>query len=347
MEYKFRTLNADEIDCRIATISQKGLSLLLYKDARVDQNILDETVGCMNWMRHHSRDNANCVVSIWDNEKKQWIEKEDTGTESFTEKEKGLASDSFKRACFNWGIGRELYSAPFIWISSEDANIKQGGNGKFQCFDKFVVEQILYDEKRNIVALSIKNATQKKRVFLMDVTGVLKDIQRDWQTDKFIISVVINEKISQEMIDKIKDCKLSIILKRFRKKRSLDANGLLWHCLGEIAKSMNPPVDKWDVYLDMLKSYGKFTYICVKPNMVEAMKKQWRECEVVGDIDINGKEAVQMLCYFGSSTYDTKEFSVLLDGVISEMAEMGLETPASQDIQRALEQWEKMHEKVV
>jgi hypothetical protein len=165
---EFRTLNANEIDCRVATINQKGLSLLLYKDARVDQNILDETVGAMNWQRHHSRENANCIVAIWDDEKKLWIEKEDTGTESFTEKEKGLASDSFKRACFNWGIGRELYSAPFIWIAAEDANIKQGGNGKMQCYDKFIVEQILYDDNRNIVALSIKNLTQGKRVFVMD-----------------------------------------------------------------------------------------------------------------------------------------------------------------------------------
>lgn len=168
MNTDFRTLEASEIDCRIATINQKGLTLLLYKDARVDQNILDETVGRLNWQRHHSRDNANCTVSIWDDEKKQWIEKEDTGTESFTEKEKGLASDSFKRACFNWGIGRELYTAPFIWVTAENANINQGENGKFQCYDKFVVEQILYDKDRNIVALAIKNNTKNKRVFLMD-----------------------------------------------------------------------------------------------------------------------------------------------------------------------------------
>ena len=165
---EFRTLRANEIECRPATINQKGLSLLLYKDARVDQNILDETVGCMNWQRSHSRDNANCTVSIWDAQKSQWISKEDTGTESFTEKEKGLASDSFKRACFNWGIGRELYSAPFIWIAAEHTDIKQGGTGKFQCYDKFIVEQIIYDENRNIVALSIKNTRTNKRVFLMD-----------------------------------------------------------------------------------------------------------------------------------------------------------------------------------
>lgn len=102
----FRTLRADEIDARVGTAKDggKGVSILLYKDARCDQNILDETVGPYNWQRSHSRDNANCVVSIWDKEKQQWISKEDTGTESKTEAEKGLASDSFKRACFNWGM---------------------------------------------------------------------------------------------------------------------------------------------------------------------------------------------------------------------------------------------------
>ena len=164
----FRTLKAEEIDCRVSTIKQNGLTLLLYKDARVDQNILDETVGAYNWQRRHCRDNANCIVSIWDDKKGQWIEKEDTGKESYSEAEKGLASDSFKRACFNWGIGRELYSAPFIWIPADCAVIQQGNKGNWQCFDKFVVEQILYDDNRNIVALSIRNATQNKRVFVMD-----------------------------------------------------------------------------------------------------------------------------------------------------------------------------------
>ena len=168
MKINFRTLREDEIECRIGTISAKGLSLLLYKDARVDQNILDETVGCLNWQRRHCRDNQNCIVSIWEKKKKQWIEKEDTGTESNTEKEKGLASDSFKRACVNVGIGRELYTAPFIWISANDANIQTIQNGKCRCNDKFFVEAIRYDETKNIVALSIKNRTTGKRVFLMD-----------------------------------------------------------------------------------------------------------------------------------------------------------------------------------
>ena len=157
----FRLLNADEIEARVATVSEKGCTLLLYKDARCDMNILDETVGPMNWTRSHTRDNANCIVSIWDENKKQWISKEDTGTESFTEKEKGLASDSFKRACFNWGIGRELYTAPFIWISADKVNLSQK-NGKYTTYDKFVVEAIRYDEKRQISALSIKNQLGKR-----------------------------------------------------------------------------------------------------------------------------------------------------------------------------------------
>ncbi len=130
-------------------------------------------------------------------------------------------------------------------------------------------------------------------------------------------------------------------IKEHKEKRSLNANRLLWHCLDQIAKAMIPPQDKWDVYLMMLKRYGKFTYICVKPNVVDAMKKQWRESEVIGHVDINGQDSVQMLCYFGSHTYDTKEFSVLLDGIISEMVEMGLKTPREEELERALERWEK------
>ena len=160
----FRLLNADEIDVRVATINQKGASLLLYKDARCDMNILDETVGAFNWKREHTRDNANCIVSLWDKEKQEWISKEDTGTESFTEKEKGLASDSFKRACFNWGIGRELYTAPFIYISADKMNIFEK-NGKYATYDKFSVEKIAYDDKKQITGIAIKNQ-KGERVFV-------------------------------------------------------------------------------------------------------------------------------------------------------------------------------------
>lgn len=161
---KFRLLNADEIDCRVSTVSEKGLSLLLYKDSRVDMNLLDETVGPMNWQRSHTRDNANCVVSIWDDTKSQWVSKEDTGTESFTEKEKGLASDSFKRACFNWGIGRELYTAPFIWVMASNVKLIDK-NGKKSTYDKFKVKSIGYNGSGVINALEIVNAQTNKTVY--------------------------------------------------------------------------------------------------------------------------------------------------------------------------------------
>ena len=160
----FRDLRADEIECRVAQAKDTGVSLLLYKDARCDMNILDETVKPMNWQRHHSRDNANCTVSIWDESKGQWISKEDTGTESNTEAEKGLASDSFKRACFNWGIGRELYTAPFIWIKAMDCTALRQNGQRWQCFDTFAVEKIVIESKK-IVALAIKNTKSGKRCF--------------------------------------------------------------------------------------------------------------------------------------------------------------------------------------
>lgn len=151
----FRDLRADEIDCRVSTCHQNGVSLLLYKDARADMIILDETVGAENWQRSHELINGNlfCNVSIrCDGE---WVTKQDVGTESYTEKEKGQASDSFKRACFNWGLGRELYTAPFIWVSASDCNMKQV-NGKWTTNDKFVVNEIQIENKR-ITGLSIRN----------------------------------------------------------------------------------------------------------------------------------------------------------------------------------------------
>lgn len=161
----FRDLRADEIECRVAQAKETGVSLLLYKDARCDQNILDETVGEFGWQRNHTRDNANCVVSIWDEKKQQWISKEDTGTESNTEKEKGLASDSFKRACFNWGIGRELYTAPFIWITPEYLTALEQYRERWQCKDSFAVQKIVIEKKR-IVALAIKNTKSGKTCFI-------------------------------------------------------------------------------------------------------------------------------------------------------------------------------------
>lgn len=168
---EFRKLKESEIECRVQSVTATGLILLLYKDARCDMNILDETVGTMNWKRDHVLINGNlfCNVSIFDKTKSQWVHKQDVGTESNTEKEKGQASDSFKRACFNWGIGRELYTAPFIWIKAADCNIKDN-KGRKACNDKFVVEKIAYDGN-SIDGLSIINQTTGKRVFVQKPKG--------------------------------------------------------------------------------------------------------------------------------------------------------------------------------
>ena len=141
-----------------------------------------------------------------------------------------------------------------------------------------------------------------------------------------------------EMAD-LKDVDLRLKAVRWREKRSLNANALLWACIDKIASSLR--TDKWNVYLMMLKRYGKFTYVIVPDGAVEKMKEMWRELEVVGEVNVNGRDATQLLCYYGSHTYDTKEFSRLLDGVIDEMKELGLQTPQEEDMERALQNWEK------
>lgn len=175
MEKKFvRLLKASEIECRVATINEKGLSLLLYKDARVDQRILDETFGPFGWKRNHQSIDGNlyCTVEIYNEKTGEWIAKQDVGTTGFAEKEKSMASDSFKRACFNWGIGRELYSAPFIWISANKVTIQSTGN-RFYCKDHFYVSDIGYNDDREINKLVIKNGDGQIVYELM-----LKEIQK-------------------------------------------------------------------------------------------------------------------------------------------------------------------------
>lgn len=165
---KFRELRADEIEARVNTISEKGCSLLLYKDARCDMRILDETVGALSWQRKHEVINGNlfCNVGILSEFTGEWIWKQDVGTESYTEKEKGQASDAFKRACVNWGIGRELYTAPWIWINKGNVNM-QMKNGKWTTYDRFKVEEISYEDGK-IVDLIIVNEKLERVVYKMN-----------------------------------------------------------------------------------------------------------------------------------------------------------------------------------
>jgi hypothetical protein len=159
-------LKIDEIDFRIQSINKgKFATILAYKDARADMNRLDEVCGPLDWKREHTRDNQNCIVSIWDESKKEWISKEDTGKESFSDKEKGLASDSFKRACFNWGIGRELYDYPVIQILLKDNEIYETG-GKIRASFELKLKEwkwLSQFEDGKLTFLAAKDSTGKGR----------------------------------------------------------------------------------------------------------------------------------------------------------------------------------------
>ena len=165
---EIRLLRADEIDVRVLSISEKGFSVLLYKDARVDMAMLDEVYGVGNWQRHHEVVNGNlfCNVGVRferDNSFGEWVWKQDVGVESFTEKQKGEASDSFKRACFNWGIGRELYTAPsFMWINPMD-DVLKNDKGKYYTYTKLKVSEIGYNDLREINQLVIVDDKNRER----------------------------------------------------------------------------------------------------------------------------------------------------------------------------------------
>lgn len=170
----------------------------------------------------------------------------------------------------------------------------------------------------------------------MEAQGKIESITKPIRGGGYLVTVRIDalpEGLEEKLLD--------VSMKVHREKRSKDANALLWACIGDIARETF--TDKWDVYLSLLRRYGKYTYIVVKPDAAEAVKRQWRECEIIGDIDIHGTKGVQMLCYYGSSTYDSKEMATLLDGTLSEMDQLNLQRPASSDIRRAIDEWEKNH----
>lgn len=160
---QFRLLRADEIECRAGQVRKSKelpvVDLLLYKDARVDQNLLDESLGMYGWQRRHEVINnlMMCTVSIRDKETGEWISKQDVGTESNTEAVKGLVSDSFKRACFNLGIGRELYTAPKVTVTlnEKETYSMQDGKPRMYPYVTFSVKEITYDSNENISGLVI------------------------------------------------------------------------------------------------------------------------------------------------------------------------------------------------
>lgn len=234
---EIRLLRAEEIECRVAMINEKGASLLLFKDARVDQKILDETFTPFGWCRSHQilEGNLYCTVSIWDEEKKQWISKQDVGTMSYSEKEKGQASDSFKRACFNWGIGRELYTAPFIWITAGKIKIQKKGE-KFVTSDYFSVKDIAYNERREISALTIMNAsntvvfsmgqsTDKKikgKIDSMLSTAKSRELEQELKRTGVAIETVL-ERYHLESVEQMTEEIYEMAIRGLRKSKTKEA----------------------------------------------------------------------------------------------------------------------------
>ena len=219
IDNKPRLLKADEIECRVGTINGKGCSLLLYKDARVDMKILDETYGVGNWQRTHEviNDNLFCTIEVWNDRINQWVKKQDVGIESRADgtgnEKKGEASDSFKRAGFNVGIGRELYTSPLIWImpkaemkpyNTKDVDGKEAnefyaykkdsyGKGIYTTKTVFEVTEIDYDDKGTINKLTIKDhkgnvrfslVPEKEQKEIIKLMQEMKDLIEQTNTDR-------------------------------------------------------------------------------------------------------------------------------------------------------------------
>lgn len=188
---KIRRLNPDEIECRVSQVTAKGCSLLLYKTARTDRAILDETFGEL-WQNDFKviDDKMYGGIGIYNKELNQWLWRWDCGTESNTEKEKGQASDAFKRAGFKWGIGIELYTAPFIWLN---VKTEKNDKGKYQLenkFAKYSVKSIDYADNGNIKDLIIVD-TNNKQVYSMQ-KNTNNEKQKD-DTQIYITLAKIND----------------------------------------------------------------------------------------------------------------------------------------------------------
>lgn len=217
---KIRLLTKDEIECRVSQcgINKNGAwcTLLLYKDARVDMRILDEVYGPNNWQREHTLigDRLYCTISIWDEEKQQWIKKQDVGTESNTEKEKGQASDSFKRAGFNVGIGRELYTAPFIRI-----NLKEGEYDVKK--DQYGKERVTTYLKFNVLNINHCKDGSISDVVITDEKGVVRFPRR--MADKQVTAVQTDTPAPAPVAEKTEE--------PAKKKQTLDSSHPLWQTI--------------------------------------------------------------------------------------------------------------------
>ena len=170
----------------------------------------------------------------------------------------------------------------------------------------------------------------------MEFRGHIVDISRDWKTGRFRVTFESMEDISKQL-ESITDNLLTITAKLFHNKRSRDANSYSWVLMQKIAEDQH--TDKWSVYLEMLGRYGVFTHIIVKPGVVDRVVSEWRTVKNLGEVTVSGQTGIQLQCYFGSSTYDTKEMSVFIEGIVSECHELGIETATPEELDRMKKEW--------
>lgn len=173
----------------------------------------------------------------------------------------------------------------------------------------------------------------------MEFTGKLVNLVRDWRTDEMQITFTVNEALTGSEIDEIKDVdKLVVKATKYRKKRSLDSNAYAWVLIQKIAEAVGS--DKWSVYLELLQRYSRaFTHIIVKKDAVETMKGLYRTCIDLGEITVNGQTGHQLQVYYGSSTFDSKQMSVFINGIVSECKELNIETMLPDEIERMNIRW--------
>lgn len=238
-----RLLKADEIEVRAQQVKEKGCVLLLYKNSRTDMDILDEEFGPMGWQRRHEfKDGKNyCTVSIWDKEKGQWISKEDCGTESNTEKEKGESSDAFKRACVNIGIGRELYTSPFIWVkltADEVSKTQYQGKDIFRLnFGvKFSVSKIEYNDDRSIKLVEIVDQDGKVRFPTKTAAQITKEISK--KKKPFPSGFLQDERYLDQMFD--------LMDKAVKKTPDIDLRVFLSNGLEITEETLNELINRYE-----------------------------------------------------------------------------------------------------
>lgn len=175
----------------------------------------------------------------------------------------------------------------------------------------------------------------------MDINGRITGISTNLDgTIKLELNISNNKDILVDGYYKLRDKdNLSISIKEHRERRSLDANAYCWVLLQKLAEVLK--TDKDILYEDMICKYGVFTHLIVKPSAVERVKEEWRAVRELGEVTVNGKTGIQLQCYFGSSTYDTKEMSVLIDGIVRECQELGIETLTPNEIADMKRKWLK------